>query len=260
MQNPNYIERGDALIGLRRYEQAIEQFSLAVTANTQPAYAYQQMAFCYLKLDNNKKADLCANSALGHNPDCSYAFYVKAFVKRRNKFAFDGRKYILKAIEINPNVGFYYGELAKNYMVAEVWEQAITAAETGLNITPEEEGCWMVLIKAYHKTNKHDKFEEAVKAALEVQPNSEQLHETIGIAYCTKGNMEKGKEHALALLQINPASKSRLIRLPQLGLLKPSDPLYVDFEDTDNTFDSVFLAIKAILFILLIVMAVGTCN
>lgn len=260
MRDSNYIERGNALLQLQRYEQAIEQFGKAVAANINVAYAYQQMAYCYLRLHDNKNANLCANKTLEHNPDCDYAFYVKAFVKRRNKFAFDGREYILKAIEINPNVGFYYGELARNYMIAEAWEQAITAAKTGLNLTPEEENCWMVLINVYHKTKKEQEFEEAVKTSLELQPNSELLHETIGTAYCLAGNTEKGKEHAQALLQINPATKSRLVRLPQLGLLNPSDPLYVNLEDTGNTFDGVLWAVKAIVFVLLLIMSIGTCN
>ncbi|KAB2914516.1 MAG: tetratricopeptide repeat protein [Bacteroidetes bacterium] len=260
MLEREFIAKGNALLELGRYEQALEQFRKAVTSDIDPALAYQQMAFCYLRLQNLKKAVLCANQALAHNPNCDYAFYVKANVKVLNNLAFAARQDILKAIELNPNVGFYYGTLADTYFIVKLWTLAIESAKTGLELDPLDVGCWGILIGAYHKTNDVENFEDAEKAALELLPNNELLHEIIGLAYYNRANIKKAKEHAQILLQINPSTKSPLPRAPEIRLIKQENPAYKEEIDPDVTKSEVSLILKIAIIVIGMIIYVNQCN
>lgn len=260
MKDLEFVARGNALLELGRYRQALEQFSRAVTANVDTALAYQQMAFCYLRLQDLKKAVLCANQALAHNPNCDYAFYVKANVKVLNNLAFAARQDILKAIELNPTVSFYYGTLADTYLIVRLWTLAIESAKTGLELDPKEVSCWGVLINVYHKTNDAENFEDAVKTVLELHPNNEYLHEIIGLAYCNMGNIKKAKEHAQALLQINPSTKSRLPRTPEIRLIRQENPAYAKEIDPDVTKSEVSLILKIAIMVIGMIIYGSQCN
>lgn len=203
-----HIERGNALAELGRYEQAIEEYSKAIDSYHYKSLVYQQISFSYFRLKNISQASKFANKALEDDPLNDYAYYLKALIKRENNFTYDSEKLILKALEIDPDISFYYGLHSNLLLKMQLYGKAIEQAKKGLELDETEVECFITLLFAYNNTKQYEQFSEVEKTALTLYPDSRYVHHNLSIIYSYKKDFEKAEEHSSIAVKLNPDYES----------------------------------------------------
>ena len=141
-------QQGNALIGLKKYEQALASFQRALTLEPDYASAWSNRSVSLWKLGRYNDAFASSERAIAINPFSSVAWYNHGrILTTLGKFEETVAAYN-RALQGDANIG--YGST-----IAEIWinqsamlwrleryEEAITAADNALGINPDSSAAW----------------------------------------------------------------------------------------------------------------------
>jgi len=207
-RNPNDAEahnnKGNALSGLKRYEEAIVCYNAALKINPNDAYTHNDKGYALSGLKRYEEAIVCYNAALKINPN-----YVEAHNSKRITLKklcrYDEAIACYDAIlRIIPNDAYTHTDKGYELSGLKRYEEAIVCYNAALKINPND---------AYAHNNKGNalsglkRYEEAIvcyNAALKINPNDAYTHNDKGYALSGLKRYEEAIVCYNAALKINP--------------------------------------------------------
>jgi tetratricopeptide (TPR) repeat protein len=108
-----YSLRAQALVGLKQFKKAIDDFDEAIKHNPKNAEAYNRRGNAYRKLKQYEKAIEDHNKAIELNPEYAGAYTNRGIAYRRLEQYEKAIEDHSKAIEINPNYAWAYNNRGK---------------------------------------------------------------------------------------------------------------------------------------------------
>ncbi|MBD2484134.1 tetratricopeptide repeat protein [Planktothrix sp. FACHB-1365] len=146
--NPNfswsYNSLGEVLIKLERWEEAITAYSQFIKFNHNFCWAYFGLGESFFNLNQIEKSIDYYKKAIELEPINCW-IYIKlgdAFFKLKQQQ--NAIKIYSQAIQINPNVDWFYGKLAEVFLSQNQLENAIQAYQNAININPQS--CYYIAI------------------------------------------------------------------------------------------------------------------
>lgn len=135
------FQRAHLLYESKRYDRALREFQGVLSQNPHDAMAHSYAALCRMHMGRLSKALVDARSAVESDPQSDFAWYVLAFVEQRLRHLGEAEKAIAEACRLNPQEAEYLGLTALLRLRRQKWQEALTLAEAGLHLDPENQAC-----------------------------------------------------------------------------------------------------------------------
>jgi tetratricopeptide (TPR) repeat protein len=131
-----YLRRGNAFSELRRFQEAVDDYSAAIQLNPKVAGYYDNRQFAFKALGRLQEALDDANLAVSLAPNRSFVYRSRAIVFDALHRHEDALKDYTTAIQLNPNDAGLYLERGKIYSSTGLNENAIADFSKALLVNP----------------------------------------------------------------------------------------------------------------------------
>jgi cytochrome c-type biogenesis protein CcmH/NrfG len=156
------------------FERAGEQFKKIIKIRPQMIQAYNALGMCYLNQGKNAEAVAIWEKAVEIDPENEAARDLIGRVKKTEGRAKERRKLEI-LLEKNPNLSQAWFDLGKIYLEEKLYDRAISAFEKASQLEPDRADYLYRLGYTYHRTRNYGKAETALKAALVLTPENENI-------------------------------------------------------------------------------------
>jgi tetratricopeptide (TPR) repeat protein len=225
MDNSNVLlERSRLLLQQGRYEDAIREIKNLLQqepAHHEALSIYAQALFGLGQLD---EAIALLHRAISADPTNSFYFYLLAFGCYRKNNNEEALAHLATATELHPYFAEYYGLTAFVYLEQLKFEPALTKADEGLAIDPENITCLNARSTALNKLRRIDDAIDTMQDTLAKDPDNAFTHTTIGWNLLEKGSHKQAMGHFREALRIDPNLRSAKLGLKEA--LKSKIPPY----------------------------------
>ena len=201
-----HIERARLLIQQSRYELATKELQKALAADPDDPIAHALMAVC---LAEQKKFDQAygeARQAATLAPELPYAQYVLAYVRYRQDLLPEAEQAINNAIQLDPWDADHFALLAQIKFQQRKWQDALEAAERGLEIEAEHLACANLRAMALNRLGRQAEAGRALEDALAQDPENALTHANQGWTALQRGEAHKALEHFRESLRLDPTN------------------------------------------------------
>jgi tetratricopeptide (TPR) repeat protein len=206
--NPNYADvyrdRGLAYYYLKQYERAIEDYNKALELNPEYTLAYNNRGIAYRELKQYEKAIEDYNKALELNPEYASAYNNRGIAFRNLKQYEKAIEDYNKAIELNPEYALAYNNRGLAYYYLKQYERAIEDYNKALELNPEYALAYNNRGNAYRDLKQYEKAIEDYNKALELNPEYTLAYNNRGIAFRNLKQYEKAIEDYNKAIELNP--------------------------------------------------------
>lgn len=200
-QGDLYNRRGNELVDLKSYTQAIQDYERAIELGMDEIEVpYANLGLCYENLGDYSSSVYYYGLSLSKKPDYSYSLLRRGIVNNILGRYSDAVKDFSVYLELNPNEANVYNRRGNAYLNNNQNEQAIADYDKAIELNMPD------LYIAYRNkgiaTQNLGAYDEAIlfyKKSLELEPSYTILYNDIGLAYYYKG------EYANALINYNLA-------------------------------------------------------
>lgn len=199
-----YIERASLLLTQNRPDDAIREIKKALQEDPNNADAYTIYGRCLFAKQNYEEGMQLIRKAIAADPEGSYNYYLFGFGCYRKDLHDDAIRFLNHAIELDPFAAEYFGLLAFVYLDEKDFKTALSKADEGLAINPENITCLNARSMALNKMSKIDDAIDTMKDALAKDPDNEFTHATIGWNLLEKGRNKEAAMHFRESLRIDP--------------------------------------------------------
>jgi tetratricopeptide (TPR) repeat protein len=201
------LERALLLYQQSRPEMAEAELRQALAADPQDGYAHALLALCLAQRERFEDATSEAEQAIHLQPDSGFTHYAHARVLYdRYRFA-EARAAIQEAIRLDSTDADYFSLLAGIHFQERHWQQAVEAAEQGLQFDPEHVGCTNLRAMALVKLGRKAEAGTTIDAALSKNPDNSLTHANQGWTLLEKGQPKKALEHFREALRLDPENE-----------------------------------------------------
>lgn len=199
-----YVCLGNVYYGLKRYDDAICEYKMAIWLDSINLRAYYSLFQLYEAQKDYDNAIMICEKLIGlqpHNADfhCKLAQY-----KYLNGEVDEAVNHYQTAITINPNpqwtsvvaqtLGYIFQESTKDL------DAAVASYQNAHNLNPTDIDIYLNLGNAFFEKGAYDNALVVYKKALETSPYNSRLHCNLGYLYWGKGNIEEAiKEYEKAI-------------------------------------------------------------
>ncbi|MFM2064253.1 MAG: hypothetical protein RLZZ507_3924 [Cyanobacteriota bacterium] len=196
-----YNFRGDIFYKLNRYNEAIADYSQAITLNPQYAVAYDSRGVVYGQQGNLDQAIQDFNAAINISPQ-----FTEAYINRGAAYGQQGKINLAivnfnQAISISPQFAEAYVNRGNIYYKQEKFKEAIQDFNQALMINPHNDKVYFIRGIAYVKQNNLDKAIHDFNQAITINPKSKNyINILLLVAYTERGfvkNTERKTEQAI---------------------------------------------------------------
>lgn len=205
-------------------KESLASFEKALTINKNSINAILTKAPTLIKLGRMSEAKDCAEKTLAIDPKNYMALTTMSIVLRSQKDIAGARAYALKAIEVNPTIGFAYGLMGakEDYKKGPALEPKPIKAIDWLNKAMERDSenihLYTDMAKAYEKLGN---YEEAIKwydKIIQARGSSEDYgsHGNRGNAYIKLGKLDEAEKDLLQALSIRPNFSFAIVAMRNL--------------------------------------------
>lgn len=198
-----HFERGMALFELRRFREAIEEFSQELADDPQSALALAMRAACLGSLAKNRQAQQDARAAIELDPECDYAFYALSIIYMCRGRQRAAHKMIREALRIAP-LPDYFQQLGDIHFREKRFRQSLDATEKALSLNPQHEPALILRAKALVKLGRLAEARKLLREALALSAENPEAHRELGALILRTRGTEKALNHLLEARRIDP--------------------------------------------------------
>jgi tetratricopeptide (TPR) repeat protein len=220
-ESQEWFDRGNELIGLGRYEDAIASYDRAIKINPDLHEAWSNRGVALVNLGRYEKAIASYDRAIKIKPDLHETWYNRGVALGnlgRYEEAIDSFD---RTIEINPddheawyNRGNALGNLGR-------YEEAIDSYDRAIEINPDKVKAWYNRGNALRNLGRYEKAIASYDRAIEINPDKHEAWYNRGVALVNLGRYEEAINSYDRAIEINPhlheAWSNRGVALGNLG-------------------------------------------
>lgn len=187
---------GEALVRLRRWQDAEMILKDSIQANPHSARAHYNLAELYRIQGRFGDALGEFQKASEAKPDIDLdRMYAKIGTVYANELDFgNAARSFLRALEINPNLVVARLDLANLYARQSRYDEALKEYATILSLEPSRPDVYANLAQVYLKTSNYDRAIESGRKALDLDPRQRQAEYTVAQALIRLGRVQQGHE------------------------------------------------------------------
>ncbi len=230
-----YINLGRVYYELKRYDDAICEYKMAIWLDSLNLRAYYYLCQLYEEQrDFDNAIEVCKKLIELQPHVADFHCRIAQYLYLRGEFD-EAVEHYQTAITLNPNtqwtsvvsqtLGFIFQENIKNL------DAAVAAYQNAYNLNPNDIDIYLNLGNVFFEKGSYDNALIVYKKALESSPHSARLHCNLGYLYWGKGNIEEAiKEYEKAILYDNTYdiayNNLGVIYLDDLGRIKKAIELF----------------------------------
>jgi tetratricopeptide (TPR) repeat protein len=198
-----HFERGMMLFQLRRWREAIGEFTEEIVENPQSPDAFAARAAAYTNLKQSQRAESDAKHAVSLEPEFAYAFYVLSVGNAQRKRRRAAKRYILDAIrlESDPN---YLRQLAALFFDEQKYTDCLKTTQQALEIDPLHEPSLVLQAQVLARLNRFKEAEILLRSALALHAENPEAHQHLGAVILQSGKTRQALDHLLEARRIDP--------------------------------------------------------
>jgi len=171
-----WIERGNILGELKRYGEAFESFNKALEINSNHAEAWAFKGQALMFLDRDEEALKSLKKALGLKPDLYIAWNIQGMIFRKLGKYKKALKGLNKTLEIKPGYAEAWVDKGNILNLLEKYDEALKSFEKALELKSDLEEAWCGKGEALEAIGKYEEALENFNKALEFKPKYPLLH------------------------------------------------------------------------------------
>ena len=246
-----YYERGNNSDGFSNYQQAVDNYSEAIKANSRHDNAYYRRGNSYCKLNNYQQAIDDYNQAIKINPNHAAAYRERGnayFALKDYQLALDSYD---RTIELEPKYTSAYQYRGHAYYQLQDYQKAIDDYYEALTIHPKNADTYYAIANAYYQLEDYPEAINSYQSAIELNPDNTKLyHRKIAQIYLDRGdNYYQAEEYSHAVkdyhlaIKFNPSNTNKLNQRITKVNLKKAD-IYYDSQQYQKAIKQYSAAIK----------------
>ena len=187
-----------------RTDRAEEELRLYLADQPDSDWAHGYLALCVSYLDRHQEAHQEATAAVGLAPDNAFAHYVHSVVLAQGNCLPEAEAAIREAIGLNQSSAMFFAQLAKIHLRRQRWQEALTAAEQGLQIDPADDDCANLQSIALIRLGRRTEATDSLRGALERDPDDAWTHANLGWSLIENGRYNEAMPHFREALRLDP--------------------------------------------------------
>ena len=190
-----FVDKGNVLIGLSRYDEAIECFSKVIESESKPMieFSYKQRGACFFQIEDYASAIKDFKMFIQLEPQNPFGFYDLANSLKCNKEYEEALYYINKAIEMSPQNADNYFIKADVYRLTYFYKEAIEYYTKAIELNDKDNDSYELRAELYYLIGDDDNAIADCKKVIELEPNNVFANGAY-IRYC--GNFAKRYKEA----------------------------------------------------------------
>ncbi|KJC53631.1 hypothetical protein UP10_41770 [Bradyrhizobium sp. LTSPM299] len=163
---------GAALIGSKKYDEAIAAFKSAYNAGPNRAHAMNSLIGAFLEAHKTDEAISFLKSVLENDPSNGNALALRGSIQLSNGAPDLALKDFSAAIKAQPNDTVGYRALADFYMNQKNYAEAVKVAQTGIRRQPNAVALHMILANAYEQQGNYEAADAEYESILRIEPGN----------------------------------------------------------------------------------------
>ncbi len=187
-----------------RTDRAEEELRLYLADHPDSDWAHAYLALCLSYLDRHQDAHQEATAAVGLAPDNAFAHYVHSVVLAQGNCLPEAEAAIREAIGLNQSTAMFFAQLAKVHLRRQRWQDALTAAEQGLQIDASDDDCANLQSIALIRLGRRTEATDSLRGALERDPDDAWTHANLGWSLIENGRYNEAMPHFREALRLDP--------------------------------------------------------
>lgn len=199
-----HYDRALLLYQQSRYDLAEQELRLAMADEPNSASAHALLALCLCSRKDYREATRAAEDAVALSPDVPFTHYALAYVLYHRDQLQEAETVIEQALELAPWDADYYSLLASIRFDRRRWPAALEAAEQGLALDAEHDGCANLRAMALVKLGRRAEAGVTIGDALRRDPDNALTHANQGWTLLEQRQPEKALEHFREALRLEP--------------------------------------------------------
>lgn len=209
-----YFYRGSALLGLKRYEQAIGALQYAILEGAKQSWlgdpgaygykAYYGIAQAYIALGSYKQAVEACDRALAQNPDDSEVHELLGTAYVALNRPHDAERHLAQSLRLNPDSALTAVRLADVYEQQKRYREAKAKYAEALGAGYETPELRFKLGLCMHRSSDFACAEENYRRATELRVEYPQAHTALGILYAEQEQLPEALQAFAAAVDADP--------------------------------------------------------
>jgi Tfp pilus assembly protein PilF len=197
-------QRALLLIQQRRFDLAEQELRLYLAEHPDLDWPHAMLALCLSEGKRPQEAHREAEMAIGLAPDNSFNHYVHSVVLAEANCLPEAEAAIRAAIGLEHGSAAYFGQLANVSLRQRRSQEALTAAELGLQIDPADDTCANLRSVALINLGRRAEATDTLRSALARDPDDGYTHANLGWSLIEQGQYDQALEHFREALRLEP--------------------------------------------------------
>ncbi|MCK5296392.1 MAG: tetratricopeptide repeat protein [Alphaproteobacteria bacterium] len=199
-----YFSIGCALQDKGLFEEAIDNYKLALEITPDISEIYNNIGNAYRSLKRYEKATMFFEKAIELSPDFALAYNNLGLTFIDSKDFEKAVSYFKHAVEIEPEFFDAHYNLGNLYRDKNLIDKAVSEYETALVLSPENANIYNSLGVAFERNNQLDKALAAYKKSVEIAPSFSDAHNNIGNILLNMSKLEEARKAFETAIKLNP--------------------------------------------------------
>lgn len=197
--------RARVLMAQGRYDLAADEVAARLGEDPEDPEGYILTAICRHST-NRPGAWEAARRAIELDPNDARSHFVLSLTELRRGNFDESEAAVRRAIELYSWNAAYFGQLAAVHLSRYRWTEALAAADEGLAIDPDDEGCLNYRAAALTKLGRHDEAAHTLEGTLAKNPEDAYTHANRGWTLLHENEPRKAIGHFRESLRLDPMS------------------------------------------------------
>ena len=201
-----YNKLGNELYELTRYEEAIEQFILAIQCNPHCATAHNNLGLSLRELQRNEEAMEQYKIAIQCNPSFSIAYFNLGSALLELKRYEEAIEQFTLALKYDPSYSPAYSNLGNVFYELKRFEDAIEQYKLAIHSNPHDPCAYYYIGNALYTLNRYEEAIEQFKLAIQYNPSFSTAYYNMGIAFLALKRYEESIEQFKLAIHNDPSN------------------------------------------------------